>query len=35
MPVFAEAFGYTPTEFRAITYRDYVRLVRHLNERAK
>ena len=35
MPVFAESFGYTPSEFRALKYRDFHRLVRHLEEKAK
>jgi len=26
MAAFASAFGYTPTEFRDLTYRDYKRL---------
>lgn len=32
MPEFAEAFGYTPTEFRALSFADYRRLMRHLAE---
>lgn len=35
MPVFAEAFGYTPAEFRAIRHVDFVALTQHLAERAE
>ena len=32
---FAEVFGYTPTEYRALTYRDYHALVEYLVARER
>ena len=29
---FAEHYGYTPAQYRALEYRDYVRLRRHLTK---
>lgn len=34
MGVFAENFGYTPAEYRALTWRDRRHLIEHLKERA-
>ena len=32
---FAEVYGYTPSEFRALQFRDFRRLTKHLADRAE
>lgn len=33
MGAFAEVFGYTPDQYRALSFTDYERLLRYLEER--
>lgn len=35
MGPFAETFGYTPAEFRALAFADFQRLTKHLIDRAE
>ena len=35
MAPFAEAYGYTPAEFRSIRFSDFQLLAKHLNDRAE
>jgi hypothetical protein len=35
MPAFAEMFGYTPTEYRALSFADWWSLRRYIDQKAK